>query len=86
MRPGQDCRTACLGLRFFRSTLASRTKPSSWEDPALVQLWGPRHNVFTVATRDLAVFSLGVFPDAAKGRRRAEDLAGRLHACSPARE
>ena len=56
------------------------TKPSTWEDPSLVQLWGPRYNVFVVATRDLAVFSLGVFPADAKGRARAEDLAQRLHA------
>jgi hypothetical protein len=46
----------------------------------LVQLWGPRFNVFVVAARDFAVFSLGTLPDDAKGRRRAEDLAGRLSA------
>ncbi len=55
------------------------TGPSTWEDPSLVQLWGPRYSVFVVAARDLAVFSLGTFPDDAKGRRRAEDLAARLH-------
>lgn len=57
-----------------------RTEPSTWEDPSLVQLWGPRYNVFVVAARDLAVFSLGTFPDDVNGRRRAEDLARRLHA------
>lgn len=56
------------------------TDPSTWEDPSLVQLWGPRFNVFVVAARDLAVFSLGTLPDDAKGRRRAEDLAARLDA------
>jgi Winged helix DNA-binding domain len=56
------------------------TGPSTWEDPSLVQLWGPRFNVFVVAARDLAVFSLGTLPDEAKGRRRAEDLAARLNA------
>jgi hypothetical protein len=56
------------------------TEPSTWEDPSLVQLWGPRFNAFVVAARDLAVFSLGTLPDDAKGRRRAEDLAARLHA------
>ena len=56
------------------------TKPTTWEDPSLVQLWGPRFVVFVVAARDLAVFSLGTLPDDAKGRRRAEDLAARLHA------
>ena len=52
--------------------------PSTWEDPSLVQIWGPRFNVFAVAARDLAVFALGTLPDDAKGRRRAEDLAARL--------
>jgi hypothetical protein len=54
--------------------------PSSWEDASLVQLWGPRYQVYVVAARDLAVFSLGRLPDDVKGRRRAEDLAARLHA------
>jgi hypothetical protein len=36
--------------------------------------------VFVVAARDLAVFSLGTLPDDTRGRRRAEDLAARLHA------
>jgi Winged helix DNA-binding domain len=52
--------------------------PSSWEDPSLVQLWGPRFQVYVVAARDLATFSLGRLPDDEKGRRRAEDLAERL--------
>jgi Winged helix DNA-binding domain len=55
------------------------THSSTWEDPSLVQLWGPRFNVFVVAARDLAVFSLGTLPDDINGRRRAEDLAARLH-------
>jgi hypothetical protein len=56
------------------------TEPSTWEDPSLVQLWGPRYNVFVVAECDLAVFSLGTLPEDAKGLRRAEDLAVRLNA------
>jgi winged helix DNA-binding protein len=55
------------------------TNPETWADPSLVQLWGPRYSVFVVAARDLAPFSLGTMPDDAKGRRRAEDLAARLH-------
>ena len=55
------------------------THSSTWEDPSLVQLWGPRFNVFVVAARDLAVFSLGTLPDDVQGRRRAEDLAARLN-------
>ena len=53
--------------------------PTAWADPSLVQLWGPRYSVFVVAGRDLAPFSLGTMLDDAKGRRRAEDLAARLH-------
>jgi hypothetical protein len=56
------------------------TRSSTWEDPSLVQLWGPRFNAYVVAARDLAVFSLGRLPDDARGRRVAEDLAARLHA------
>jgi DNA glycosylase AlkZ-like len=56
------------------------TEPSTWEDPSLVQLWGPRFNVFVVAAPDLAVFSLGTLPDDAKGQQRAKDIAARLSA------
>ena len=56
------------------------TEPSTWEDPSLVQLWGPRYHAYVVAARDLAVFSVGWLPDDAKGRRVAEDQAARLHA------
>ena len=52
----------------------------SWEEPSLVQLWGPRYQVYVVAARDLRAFSLGRLPDDAKGRRRAQDTAARLHA------
>jgi len=58
----------------------AETQPSTWEDPSLVQLWGPRFSVFVVAACDLAVFSLGTLPGHAKGLRRAEDTAARLHA------
>ncbi len=56
------------------------TEPAAWEDPSLVQLWGPRFSVFVVAACDLAVFSLGTMPDDAKGRHRAEKLAADLAA------
>ncbi len=54
--------------------------PSAWEHASLVQLWGPRFNAYVVAARDRAAFSLGRLPDDARGRRRAEDVAARLHA------
>jgi Winged helix DNA-binding domain len=56
------------------------TGPAALEDPSLVQLWGPRFQIYVVAERDHALFSLGRLPDDAKGRQRAEDLAARLHA------
>ena len=52
--------------------------PSTWEDPSLLQLWGPRFSAYVVAARDLAVFSLGRLPDDYNGRRVGEDLATRL--------
>jgi hypothetical protein len=56
----------------------AETAPSAWEDPSLVQLWGPRFSAYVVARDDLAVFSLGRLPEDAPGLRRAEDLATRL--------
>lgn len=54
------------------------TRPTTWEDPSLVQLWGPRFSVCVVSASDLPVFSLGTWPDDAKGQRKALDLARRL--------
>ncbi len=56
------------------------TGPNTWEDPSLVQLWGPRFSAYAVAARDLAIFALGRLPDDDERRRAAEDLARRLHA------
>jgi hypothetical protein len=56
------------------------TQPTTWEDASLVQLWGPRFHAYVVPARDLAIFSLGLLPDDSKSRRKAEDLAARLHA------
>jgi len=55
------------------------TKPSTWEDSSLVQLWGPRYHAYVIPARDLAVFSLGRLPDEGSALRVAEDLAARLH-------
>ena len=55
-------------------------EPSTWEDPSLAQLWGPRYSTYVVPKRDFALFSLGRYPDNAKGRQRAERIAGQLHA------
>jgi hypothetical protein len=52
---------------------------AAWDDPSLVQLWGPRYNTYVVAKRDFALFSLGRLPDTAKGRLRAEQMAKRVN-------
>ena len=54
--------------------------PSIWEEPSLVQLWGPRYSTYVVPERDRALFSLARLPDDPRGRQRAEDLAARAHA------
>ena len=56
------------------------TEADAWEDPSLVQLWGPRWSVYVVAAADLAVFSLGRLADGGELRRMADDYAGRLDA------
>lgn len=56
------------------------TQPTSWEDPSLVQLWGPRYSVYVVAARDRAIFSLGRLPEGARQRARAVDMAARVEA------
>ena len=48
---------------------------TSWDDPSLVQLWGPRYQTYVVPKRDFALFSLGRLPEDAKGRERAERIA-----------
>jgi hypothetical protein len=56
------------------------TRPDTWEDPALIQVWGPRFSAYVVAADDRAVFTLGRLPDAAAGRRFARETADRLEA------
>lgn len=56
----------------------ANTDPGSWEDSSLVQVWGPRFNVYVVAKRDLALFTLGRLPDKAGPLKRAQDIAARL--------
>lgn len=56
------------------------TEPTVLDDPALVQLWGPRYSAFAVAAEDRAVFTLGRLFDSADRRKFAEDIADRLEA------
>ena len=79
-------RTAWAGLQDSMPRAASlsiharikQTTPTTWEDPSLVQLWGPRYSAYVVPAQDLAYFSLGRLPDDARGRKRAEDAADRV--------
>ena len=54
------------------------TEPGSWDDPSLVQVWGPRFSVYVVAKRDLAAFTLGRLPDESGQRKRIQDIAAQL--------
>src|SRR3990172_6657908 len=56
------------------------TEPASWEDPSLVQVWGPRFSAYVVAKRDLAVFTVGRLQDEEGPLKRAQDIAARLGA------
>lgn len=53
---------------------------STWEDPSLAQLWGPRYSTYVVPERDFALFSLGRHPADPRSRERAERIAEQLHA------
>ena len=67
-------RAALLSL----NARVDRIDAGSWEDPCLVQIWGPGYSVYVVAADDLAVFTLGRSPDDPKARHVATDLASRL--------
>lgn len=54
------------------------TEPTTWEDPSLVQLWGPRFSAYVVAEHDIGVFTLGRLSDDPRKRQIADDLAARL--------
>ena len=84
--PGSLRRAAWAGLqdsmpRAALLSLHARIEgvgPSTWEDPALAQLWGPRYSTYVVPKPDFALFSLGRLPEDAKSRARAEHTAERL--------
>jgi hypothetical protein len=83
MRPESLRRAAWAGLQDSMPRAAvlsiharvAGTQPTTWEDPALVQLWGPRFSTYVIPAQDLAVFSLGRYPDDARGRRVAEEMS-----------
>jgi hypothetical protein len=87
-RPESLARAARAGLQDSvpRSALHSLharvagTAPDAWEDPSLVQVWGLRYTAYVVPAGGHAPFTLGRLPDAGSTRRKAEDIAARLHA------
>ena len=54
------------------------TRSDAWEDPALVQVWGPRFSAYVVPAEDRAVFTLGRMPDEPAGLARAVSVADEL--------
>jgi hypothetical protein len=52
--------------------------PDAWEDPALVQVWGPRFSAYVVHAADRAAFTLGRLPVDARRRAEMQALADRL--------
>ncbi len=56
------------------------TEASTWEDPSLVQVWGPRFSAYVVPAIDRAIFTLSRLPDEGRSRAIALDMADRLDA------
>ena len=54
------------------------TAPDALDDPTLTQVWGPRFSAYVVAEADAAIFTLGRYPDDARGRGAADETAARL--------
>jgi hypothetical protein len=52
--------------------------PSSWEDPALVQVWGPRYSTYVIPKEDVAVFTLGRLGGDPAATRRGESVAAQV--------
>ena len=85
--PGSLRRAAWAGLQdsMPRAAVLSlharveEIRPSAWEDPSLVQLWGPRYSAYVVPAEDVAVFTVGRLPDDVAGRHRAREVAESLH-------
>jgi hypothetical protein len=53
---------------------------AAWEDPSLVQVWGPRYQVYVVAAPDLPLFTYARLPDSGKTRIVAEETAKKVEA------
>jgi hypothetical protein len=67
-------RAALLSIHARVSGAAS----AAWEDPSLVQFWGPRYSAYVAASADLAVFTLGRLARDTRGLARARETAARM--------
>jgi len=86
--PGPDSLRGAAGVGLQdsvpRSALHSlharveRIAADAWEDPALVQVWGPRYTAYVVPAGEHAPFTLARLPATGRLRERAEGLAARL--------
>ncbi len=50
----------------------------AWDDPRLIQVWGPRGSVYVIPRDDFAVFTLGRLPRDADQRRVVEEDGRRI--------
>lgn len=69
-------RSAVLSLHARVEGVAA----DAWEDPAFVQVWGPRGAVWVVPAADVAVFTRGLLPRDERRRAAAEEDADVLAA------
>lgn len=53
--------------------------PRSWDDPSLVQIWGPRGADYVVPRADVDVFTIGRLPRDPQWCRELESLADDVH-------
>ena len=67
-------RAALLSLR----ARVEGIEPSTWEDPALVQVWGPRFAAYVVPAQDHALFTLSRMPESGSRRTFGMEIAERL--------
>jgi hypothetical protein len=79
--PNSMSRAAVVGLH----ARVEGIEADAWEDPALVQVWGPRFSAYVIAERDRALFTLGRLPDDPDVRREFNELADRIEAVSGGR-
>jgi hypothetical protein len=76
--PGLQDSVPRAALHALHARVAGVT-PDAWEDPSLVQVWGPRYVVYVVPEGEHPPFTLGRLPESGTLRARSEDLAARVH-------